>query len=69
MSQCVIVINLFSNEIAEQLAKEAEALELNTQVFTKQDISKAVIQFNVSSDEIEFLDESRSFSYFLQFNK
>jgi post-segregation antitoxin (ccd killing protein) len=29
------------NEIADQLAKEAEALELNTQVFTKQDIRKA----------------------------
>jgi ribonuclease HI len=26
------------NEIADQLAKEAEALEVNTQVFTKQDI-------------------------------
>lgn len=29
------------NEIADQLAKEAETLELNTQVFTKQDIRKA----------------------------
>jgi ribonuclease HI len=35
------------NEIADQLAKEAakeaEALEVNTQVFTKQDIRKAPI--------------------------
>ena len=29
------------NEIADELAKEAEALEVNTQVFTKQDIRKA----------------------------
>ena len=27
--------------LADQLAKEAEALEVNTQVFTKQDIRKA----------------------------
>jgi ribonuclease HI len=41
--------NETADQLAKEAAKEAEALELNTQVFTKQDIRKAVsyfLQFN-----------------------
>jgi ribonuclease HI len=34
--------NETANQLAKEAAKEAEALELNTQVFTKQDIRKAL---------------------------
>ena len=32
---------ILADQLAKEVAKEAEALEVNTQVFTKQDIRKA----------------------------
>ena len=67
-SQCVIVINLFSNEIADQLAKEAEALELDTQVFTKQDIRKAVRDADTKKWQVRW-DSSNSGRHYYRFHK
>jgi hypothetical protein len=72
------------DQLAKEAAKEAEALELNTQVFTKQDIRKAArdvvtkkwqVRWDSSNSGRHYyrfhkvVKDSRSFSYFLQFNK
>ena len=56
------------NEIADQLAKEAETLELNTQVFTKQDIRKAARDVVMKKWQVRW-DSSNSGRHYYRFHK
>ena len=56
------------NEIADQLAKEAEALEVNTQVFTKQDIWKAARDVVTKKWQVRW-DSSNSGRHYYRFHK
>jgi hypothetical protein len=56
------------NEIADQFAKEAEALEVNTQVFTKQDIRKAARDAVMKKWQVRW-DSSNSGRHYYRFHK